>query len=132
VSSFFTAHQRSDSGEDEVDVSIQNTQRVMRWILYRAHTHTHLFNGPLSGTTRVGRYQKGKKNNLDFTEQQTVSGSGISWAICKSAPCCRQITMAAPHHSSFLQAGCPYCRPTNSVKALKAEALKDTVQSRVL
>jgi len=28
--------------------------------------------------------------------------------------------MPAPHHSVFLQAGCPSCRPTNSVKALKA------------
>ena len=31
------------------------------------HSHTHPFNGPLSGTTRVTRYQKGK-TNLDFTE----------------------------------------------------------------
>ena len=31
------------------------------------HTHTHPFNGPLSGTTRVSRYQKGK-TNLGFTE----------------------------------------------------------------
>jgi len=31
------------------------------------HTHTHPFNGPFSGTTHVGRYQKGK-TNLDFTE----------------------------------------------------------------
>ena len=53
-------------------------------------------------------------------EQETVSGSGISWAICKSAPRSRQITMPVPHHSVFLQAGCPSCRPTNSVKALKA------------
>jgi len=30
-------------------------------------THTHPLNGPLSGTTRVSRYQKGK-TNLDFTE----------------------------------------------------------------
>jgi len=81
----------------------------------RAHTHTHTFNGPLSVTTRVSRYQKGK-TNLDFTE---VSGSGISWATCKSAPRSRQITTPGPHHSSFLQAGCPSCRPTNSVKALK-------------
>jgi len=36
-----------------------------------------------------------------------VSGSGISWAICKSAPRSRQITTPAPHHSVFLQAGCP-------------------------
>ena len=28
--------------------------------------------------------------------------------------------MPAPHRSVFLQAGCPSCRPTNSVKALKA------------
>jgi len=49
-----------------------------------------------------------------------VSGSGISWAICKSAPRSRQITKPAPHHSVFLQAGCPFCLPTNSVKALKA------------
>ena len=31
----------------------------------------------------------------------TVSGSGISWAICKSVPRSRQITMPAPHHSVF-------------------------------
>ena len=31
------------------------------------HTHTHPFNGPLSGTTRVSQYQKGK-TNLDFSE----------------------------------------------------------------
>jgi len=31
------------------------------------YAHTHPFNGPLSGTTRVSRYQKGK-TNLDFTE----------------------------------------------------------------
>jgi len=30
-------------------------------------TNTHTFNGPLSGTTRVSWYQKGK-TNLDFTE----------------------------------------------------------------
>jgi len=44
----------------------------------------------LSGTTRVSRYQKGKnqegKTNLDLLEQEIVSGSGICWAIWKSAP----------------------------------------------
>ena len=30
-------------------------------------THTHPFNGPLSGTTRVSRHQEGK-SNVDFTE----------------------------------------------------------------
>jgi len=38
--------------------------------------------------------------------------------LCKSAPHSRQITMLTPT-TRFLQAGCPSCRPTNSVKALK-------------
>ena len=33
------------------------------------HTHTYPFNGPLSRTTRVSQYQKGK-TSLDFTEAQ--------------------------------------------------------------
>jgi len=32
-------------------------------------------------------------------KQETLSGSGISWDICKSAPRSRQITMPASHHS---------------------------------
>jgi len=36
-----------------------------------------------------------------FLKQKTVSGSGIIWAIYKSAPRSRQITMPAPHHSVF-------------------------------
>ena len=62
--------------------------------------HTHPFNGPLSGITQVSQYQKGK-TNVDFTEARAVSGSGISWAICKSAHRSRQITTPAPHHSFF-------------------------------
>jgi len=58
------------------------------------HTHTHSLNGPLSGTTRVSRYQKGK------TKLQTDNH-------------------ASTPPLSFLQAGCPSCRPTNSVKAPK-------------
>jgi len=34
-------------------------------------------------------------------KQETASGSGVSWAICKSAPRSRQITMPALHHSVF-------------------------------
>ena len=55
-----------------------------------------------------------------------MSGSGISWAICKSAHSSRQITTPALHHSVFLQAGYPSCRPNNSVKALKAKSTKGT------
>jgi len=58
------------------------------------HTVVLLLFWNLSGTTRVSRYQKGKtkkgKTNLDLLEQEMVSGSGICWAICKSAPHPRQ------------------------------------------
>ena len=48
-------------------------------------------------------------------KQETVSGSGISWAICKSAPRSRQITMPAPHHSVFYRPDAlPATQPTSS------------------
>ena len=45
--------------------------------------------------------------------------SGISRTTCKSAPCCRQMTMPAHHHSVFYWPDA-LPRPSNSVKALKA------------
>ena len=87
---------------------------------------------PLSGTTRVSRYQKGYLTNLDFTEARDSEWQWNQLAICKSAPHSRQITMPALHHSVFLQAGCPSCRPTNSVKALKACRSLINVYSRHL
>ena len=48
-------------------------------------------------------------------EQETVGGSGISWAICKSAPRSRQITTPAPHHSVFYRPDAlPATQPTAS------------------
>jgi len=44
-----------------------------------------------------------------------VSGSGISWAICKSAPHSRQITTPAPHQSVFYRPDAlPAAQPTAS------------------
>jgi len=68
----------------------------------------------------VSQYQEGK-TNLDFTEARDSEWQWHQLGTCKSAPHSRQITMPTPHHSSFLQAGCPSCHPTNSVKALKAQ-----------
>jgi len=45
--------------------------------------------------------------------------------MCKSAPRSSQTdNHASTPLLSFLQAGCPSCRQTNSVKALKAQQLK--------
>jgi len=83
------------------------------------HTHTHPFNGPFPGLPGSAGTRTVKPIWI-LLKQETVSGSGISWTTCTSASHSRQITMPVPDHSSFLQARCPSCRPTNSVKALKA------------
>jgi len=82
-------------------------------------THKHPFNGPLSGTTRVSRYLKGKIN-LDFTE---ATDSEWQWHQRGHMQVCSSLQTdnhASTSPLSFLQAGCPSCCPTNSVKALKA------------
>ena len=90
-----------------------------------ANMHTQLnciripFNALCPGLPRWAGTRKVKPIWI-LLKQETVSGSGISRAICKSAPHSRQITTPTPHRSFFLQAGCPFCCPTNSVKALKA------------
>ena len=44
-----------------------------------------------------------------------MSSRGISWAICKSAPCSRQITTPAPHRSVFYRPDAlPSTQPTAS------------------
>jgi len=69
-----------------------------------AHTHTHTTilrsSWILSRTTQVSRHQKGK-TNLDLLEQEIVSGSGISWAIWKSAPWHSHINHASISPLSF-------------------------------
>ena len=93
---------------------------ISKSFTYKTHTHarTRAFNGPLSGTTRVSRYQKGK-TNLDFTNARE---SEWQWhqQVCTSL---QTDNHASTPPLSFLQAGCPSCRPTNSVKALKARVL---------
>jgi len=64
----------------------------------------------------VSQYQKGK-TNVDFTEARAVSGSGISWAICKSAHRSRQITTPAPHHSVFFTGRMPFLPPNQQCQS---------------
>jgi len=80
-----------------------------------AGLHTHMFNSPLSGTTQWASTRKVKRIWI-LLKQKTVSGSGISWAICKSAPCSRQITTPTPHHSVIYR---PNALPATHPTALK-------------
>ena len=60
------------------------------------HTHTRL-TALFPGLPRWACTRKGKPIWI-LLKHETVSGSGISWAMCKSAPRSRQITTPAPHH----------------------------------
>ena len=92
-------------------------ERVREWRMKhtRTHTHTHLttlFPGlpRWAGTRKVIPI-------WILMKQETVSGSGsgISWAICKFAPCSRQITTPAPHYSIFYRLDAlPAAQPTAS------------------
>jgi len=89
-------------------------------------THTlllllHPFNGLFSRTTWVSRHPKGKPFWI-LLEQEMM---GWQWhqqdhtqIICTSLQTDIHANISPV---SFLQAGCPSCCPTNSVKALKAE-----------
>ena len=75
----------------------------------------HPFNVPLSGTTQVSRYQKGK-TNLDFTEARD---SEWQWHLLGRMQVCTSLQTdnhAGTPPLSFLQAGCPSCRPTTASK----------------
>jgi len=54
-------------------------------------------------------------------KQETVSGSGISPGHMQVCTSLQTDNHASTPPLSFLQAGCPSCRPTNSVKALKGK-----------
>jgi len=70
----------------------------------------------------VSRYQKGK-TNLDFSEARD---SEWQWHQLGHMQLCT--SLQADNHAStpplsFLQAGCPSCRPNNSIQALKAQGV---------
>ena len=102
----------------EILPSDNNSSRAARLRLLYTHTFTHTFNGPFSRTTQVSRYQKGN-TNLDFSEARD---SEWQWHQLGHMQVCT--SLQTDNHAStpplcFLQAGCPSCRPTDSVKALK-------------
>ena len=95
--------------------SVSHSQVIMAMavkVILMVVVQQHMFNGHLSRTTRMSRYHKGK-TNLDLLEQEIVGGSDISTSL-------QTDNHASTPPPSFVQAGCPSCRPTNNVKALKA------------
>ena len=88
------------------------------------HTHTHclmaLCPGLLgwAGTIIV-------RPICILLKQETMSGSGISWAICRSAFGSRQITTPAPHHSDIYRPDAlPAAHPTASKLNVESKFVK--------
>ena len=82
----------------------------------RTHTRlTALFPGlpGWAGTRKV-------KPVWILPKQETVSGSGISWDICKSASHSRQITTPAPHRS-FFTGRMPFLPPSQQCQSTEGK-----------
>jgi len=62
----FNAKVQRNLGLDLVTKQHKSLQKLQP--VYSLHTHTHLFNSPLSRTAEVSQYQIGK-TRLDFTVQ---------------------------------------------------------------
>ena len=81
-----------------------NCHTLFYFIRVHAHTHTNNTHTHLmalcSGLPGWAGTRKVKPVWI-LLKKETVSGGGISWAICKCAPRSRQITMPAPHQSVF-------------------------------
>jgi len=67
----------------------------------------------------VSQYQKGKAN-LDFTEARDSEWQWHPHGHMQVCTSLQSDNHASTPPLSFLQAGCPSCHPTNSIKALKA------------
>ena len=72
---------------------------ICSWTDKHTHTRTRLMAlcPGLPGWAGTGKI----KPIWILLKQETVSYSGISWDVCKSAPHSRQTTMPAPHRSVF-------------------------------
>jgi len=69
----------------------------------------------------VSRYQKGK-TNLNFTGARDSEWQWHQLGLMQVCTSLQTDNHASTPPLSFLQAGCPSCRPTSSVKTLKASA----------
>ena len=82
--------------------------------LKQTHTHTHTFNSPLSGTTRVSQYQKGK-TNMDFTEARDSEWQWFQLGHMQVCTSLQTDTTPAPHRSVFYRPDAlPAAQPTAS------------------
>jgi len=110
--------------EPLVEPAIAETPTLFHWHTtttaiaacgHNTHTQTHTFKGPFFREYPGEPVPKKVKPMWILLKQETVSGSGINWTTCMSAPRSRQTTMPAPHHSVFYRLDAlPATQPTAS------------------
>jgi len=118
--SVYTAHDPSSVVPCRCELSpasLQQSNSKLGHLTAVSNTHTHIhtcLTALFPGLPGWACTRKVKPIWI-LVKQETVSGRGISWTICKSAPRSRQITMPAPHHSVFYRPDAlPAAQPTAS------------------
>ena len=84
------------------------------------HAHTYTFNTLFVGLPTWATTRKVKSIWI-LLKQETVSGSCISWATCKSAPRSRQITAPARHYSVLLAGALPAVPPNQQCQSTEGQ-----------
>jgi len=127
--------------------SFQLNTNIGRYNYITLHTFNGPFSGPFVCTYGLGSLSNGRTTNpwydkipymiwlprwastrkvkpvWTLLKQETMSDSGIRWAICKCAPCSRQITMPAPTHSVFLLAGYQILPPNQQLQCTEGKMI---------
>jgi len=112
-------------------VSSRSGVATLRTAIHLLLTYLHIrLTAIFSGATWMSRYQKGN-TYLDFTE---AIDSEWQWHQLGHMQVCT--LLQTDNHTNtrplcFLQAGCPSCRQTNSIKALKAKQNRALIKVNV-
>jgi len=94
-----------------MDLTVYKNRLQHKW---KHNTHSHPFNGPFPGLPGWAGTRKVKPIGI-LLKQETVSGSGINWVICKPAP----------HHSVFYRPDAlPATQPTASKHWMETQQWK--------
>jgi len=99
---------------------------------HHAHKHTHTHTRLTALCPWLPRWVSTRKRKPIWIllEQETASGRGINWAICKSAPRSKQITMPAPHHSVFT-GRMPFLPPNQQRLSTEGTNITLSMQSKI-
>jgi len=89
--------------------NMTHTHTHTHWHTDTTHTHTCLM-ALCPGLPGWAGTRKATPTWI-LLKQETVSGSDISWAVCKSALHSRQITTPAPHYSRSFTGRMPFLPP---------------------